>query len=321
MTTQRFLRSVPGASMALPLCAGLREAVHVFDEPSILAINASIAAGRPLLVRGEPGTGKSQLARAAAVDLGRAFLVHTVDAHTETRDILWNMDAVSRLAEAQLLGALKPGDIADARETVGVRKFVEPRSLWWAFDWESARTQATEVRQTEPERPNGWNPELGVVLLIDEIDKADPSVPNGLLDALGNERFDTPIGVVRARAKPLVVITTNEERALPDAFLRRCLVLSLALPEKRDELIKLLVDRGRAHDHTWDASVLWRAAELLADDRAAMSNLDLALPGTAEYLDLVRAVTVQHPTDTEAQLALLEKVKQFALRKHPAGSR
>jgi len=318
--TQRFIRTLPGASIPLPTWVGLREAVHVFDEASVLALNAALATGRPLLVRGEPGTGKSQLARAAAADLARVFLVHTVDAHTETRDILWNLDAISRLAEAQLQGALRPGDAADAREAVEVRRFVEPRSLWWAFDWEHARKQATLVRHSEPERPEGWDPARGAVLLIDEIDKADPSVPNGLLDALGNERFDTPVGVVTAKCRPLVVITTNEERALPDAFLRRCLVLPLALPTARDELLALLVARGKAHDAGWDTRVLWRAAELLADDRAALANLDLALPGTAEYLDLLRAVTVQLPGDIPAQLALLEKVARFALRKHPAGT-
>jgi len=160
------------------------------------------------------------------------------------------------------------------------------------------------------------------VVLVDEIDKADSTVPNGLLDALGHGRFEVdgleaPVEMKRA---PLVLITTNEERALPDAFLRRCVVLHLSLPEKRDLLVARLESRGRAHfpkASDCSDSVLKRAAEMVADDRAEMRERDLAPPGLAEYVDLLRAVTAQRPGDAGAQLSLLERVRQFALRKHP----
>src|SRR5262249_26015573 len=156
--------------------------------------------------------------------------------------------------------------------------------------------------------PEGWMPACGAVVLVDELDKADSAVPNGLLDALGHGRFDVPgrepVALDRDRL-PLVVITTNEERALPDAFLRRCLVLHLALPERHDELVATLIARGRAHFPGGAAAVLERAAALLAADREEIRRRDLAPPGLAEYIDLVRAVTEQHGEEAK-QVALLE---------------
>ena len=113
-----------------------------------------------------------------------------------------------------------------------------------------------------------------------------------------------------------MVITTNEERALPDAFLRRCSVLHLALPEEAGALIEALINRGRAHFPHCAAGVLQRAAQLLAKDRDELRRQDLAPPGLAEYIDLVQAVTEQRK-DEAAQIALLDRIARFALRKHP----
>lgn len=319
-----YLERPPGDVLPLPRFGGLPRSVHVIDEDSVLAINAALATGRPLLVRGEPGTGKSQLARAAAVGLARALLSHAVDARTETRDLLWSVDAVARLAEAQVMGAMRSADEAEVKRRIEVARFVRPGPLWWAFDWSSALDQAVKAGVSEPLRPKDWSPAHGAVVLIDEIDKADASVPNGLLEALGHGRFDVEgrreAVAINAERPPLVVITTNEERALPDAFLRRCLVLHLGLPSERDKLVGLLVARGKAHFENCAAGVLQRAAELLADDREKLLREDVAAPGLAEYIDLVRAVTNQRPSEKE-QRALLEKISKFALRKHPAGVR
>ncbi len=199
---------------------------HVFDETSVDAINSALAAQRPLLVRGEPGAGKSQLARAAASALGRAFVSFTVDARTESRDLLYTIDTVGRLAEARVVAHRKDADKLDLDAHLSERRFAKPGPLWWVFDWTGAKVQA---KGWEPPQPKGSSPDRGAVLLIDEIDKADSSVPNGLLEALGQGEFTTPWGDTIAAAKgavsPLVVITTNEERSLPDAFIRRCLVL------------------------------------------------------------------------------------------------
>lgn len=296
--------------------------VHVFEERQTDAINAALAAGRPLLIRGEPGTGKSQLARAAAQRLKRAYIQYVVDSQTESRDLLWHLDSITRLAEAQIAGALANNSKADRltkiREELRIENFLEPGPLWWAFDWESASRQAMRSRSRQPQQPHGADPSNGCVLLIDELDKAETEVPNGLLDALGSGQIALPSGeVVSARSPtPLVIITTNEERALPDAFIRRCLVLVLKLPENDDALIELLMMRGAAHFPDAAASVCRTAAEMLADDRRIARSIDRrALPGQAEYLDLLRAVLTFHD-DTASQIGALRQVAEYTLKKH-----
>lgn len=158
-------------------------------------------------------------------------------------------------------------------------------------------------------------------MLIDEIDKAEADVPNGLLEALGAGSFH-PQGctepVKATGIAPLVVITTNEERALPDTFVRRCLVLHLRLPSDPKKLKRRLVLRGRAHfGRGVSAKVLVKAARLLIADReTARENHWLPLPGQAECLDLVRAVIARERA-AKAQEALMEKVAEFVLKKHP----
>ena len=330
----KFLNAKPGDTVVLAASPTVPEPVHVWDGREIAAINAALAAKRPLLVRGEPGIGKSQLARAAAKAMGRAFLPYVVDSRTESRDLLWHYDAVARLADAQLMGALvnndPDGGVASARERLAVRRYLQPRPLWWAFDWADALHQAHSVNQHSPEQPDGGDPANGCLVLIDEIDKAESDVPNGLLEALGSGSFappDRPNPVMAVGEPPLVIITTNEERALPDAFIRRCLVLHLLLPENSDDLIKHLVDRGRAHfpqqryPHATD-ELLNKAAQLLARDRETADREHwLPLPGQAEYLDLVRAIL---SLDGQGGLAagydaatLLEQVAGYVLAKHP----
>ena len=301
--------------LPLPKMGGLAAQVHVFDEAQVHAVNMALAAGRPLLVRGEPGTGKSQLARAAAVGLKRALVSTVVHAGTEARDLTYSLDAVERLARAQLLGALNV-ESERVMESMAVTNFLSPGPLWWAFDWESALAVAEDERPALP-APD-CSPENGVVLLIDEIDKADVDVPNGLLEALGNASFEVPDRKdrIEARADPLVILTTNEERALPDAFLRRCLVLHLRLPAESGELIEWLVERGAAHFAAIDETVRRRAAELLVEDRAKAADAGLSPPGQAEYLDLLRAVAAR-AKGAQAQKDLIEKIAAFAYRKHP----
>jgi MoxR-like ATPase len=299
--------------------------VHVLGEREELAIRTAIAAKRALLVRGEPGIGKTQLAKAAAIALKRPIVSFVVDSRTEARDLMWHFDAVARLAEAQVQGALRPQDEAkaNARDALAIERFIHPRPLWWAFDWDGAETQAVKANSARPARLDGCDPANGVVLLIDEIDKAETEVPNGLLEALGAGEF-TPQGfadpvVAGANAvAPLVLITTNEERVLPDAFLRRCLVLHLVLPEDREGLITHLVGRGKAHFPKADPDLLAAAAKMLADDRQRARAADRRpLPGQAEFIDLVRAVLELAPRRRRAQQEILERIAPFALRKIP----
>lgn len=296
-----------------------RTFLHVFDRRVIEALNGALAARRPLLIRGEPGVGKSQIAFAAAKELGRAVVHRVVDAKTDARDLLWSYDAIGRLGEAQIQAAF-PGESADAvRNALRQQKFVQPGVLWWAFDWESATEQAARSGAPLRTAPKGWTKDAGTVVLLDEIDKADADVPNGLLEALGDRSFQVPrldARVVASGPAPLVIITTNEERALPDAFLRRCLVLQLKLPKEEGEFVELLHDRGGAHFPDMSTKVRTAAAQMMFQDRARYRQERLTPPGQAEYLDLLRAIDALDG-DEAAQLDRLDRLREFVFHKHP----
>jgi MoxR-like ATPase len=212
--------------LTLPRTGTWPASVHLFDQASADAVLAALAAERPLLVRGEPGAGKSQLARAAAQVLGRLFVGSVVHSRSEAQDLKWEYDAVARLGEAQVLAAV-PSDLG-YRERLDPRRFLIPGPLWWVFDWSSAEAQVRDYslcKAHPPAVPDGWTPAQGAVLLIDEIDKAEADLPNALLETLGNGAFpvpwlDGPVGLRAGVPPPLVVVTTNEERELPAAFLR-----------------------------------------------------------------------------------------------------
>jgi MoxR-like ATPase len=299
---------------------GLPEQYHLFDPESVVAIRAALAARRPLLVRGEPGVGKTQLAAAAAHVLKRPLVPKVVDSRTESRDLLWEFDAIRRLADAQIAAAFSP-ETLETRLEIG--NYVRPGPLWWAFDWDNARDQAERTRSEIPPCDSGVDPHNGCVVLIDEIDKADPDVPNGLLEALGSGRF-TPLGQTKPvevqGEPPLVVITTNEERVLPNAFVRRCLVLELKLPPGDPALIAHLVARAEVHfpDRKDGSKELFqKAAELLVRDRRAAREANvMPLPGQAEYLDLLRAVFNLERDSGDRPEETLESVSRYAVRKH-----
>lgn len=318
--TPTFLTLPDDKVIKLPAWGGHKKAAHVIDEGSVFALNAALATGRPLLVRGEPGMGKSQLARAAAVGLKRVLLHHTVDARTEPRDLLWTVDAVARLAEAQVMGALHGVTRREVHATIDVRRFTQPGALWWAFDWDSASAQADLARVRPPEVPEGCDPAAGSVVLVDEIDKADVAIPNALLDALGHGRFEVPgcedVVTMRRERRPLVVITTNEERALPDAFLRRCFVMHLGLPTAGGELREALYQRGEAHFGKAREAVLRQGADIAAR-RLERRHEETPAPGVAEYIDLVEAV-LEQPAAGIAPDALMKKIVPFVLDKHAA---
>ena len=313
-------------SISLPKRGSWPEAVHIFDEASVHALMAAQAAERPLLIRGEPGTGKSQLARAAAEATGRLFLSAVVNARTECQDLQWQFDAVARLGEAQALAHCSADEIP---RRINPLRFLSPGPLWWVFDWEFAQKQyelCDHVLELAPAPPDGWESSRGSVLLIDEIDKADTDLPNGLLETLGNGDFAVPylgasVRQSQACPPPLVIITTNEERELPAAFLRRCLVLQLGLPEADDELLDFLCKRGEVHFGKRCADTVRRkAGELLLEDRKTANAQGLSPPGQAEYLDLLRAVCKLSHGESE-QINWLAKISEFVLKKAPTSPR
>ncbi|WP_207478311.1 AAA family ATPase [Arenibaculum pallidiluteum] len=173
---------------------------YVATDDLRVAVNAAIALQRPLLVKGEPGTGKTVLAQEIAKALGRPLLTWHIKSTTRAQQGLYEYDAVSRLRDGQL-GDERVRDIAN---------YIRRGKLWEAF---------------EAEEPP--------VLLIDEIDKADIEFPNDLLQELDRmEFFVYETGqTVRARQRPVVVITSNNEKELPDAFLRRCFFHYIRFPD------------------------------------------------------------------------------------------
>jgi MoxR-like ATPase len=175
-------------------------AAYVATADLTVAVNAAITLERPLLVKGEPGTGKTELAREIAGGLGLPLIEWHVKSTTKAAQGLYEYDAVSRLRDSQL------GD----ERVHDVRNYIRPGPLWRAF---AAGNK--------------------VVLLIDEIDKADIEFPNDLLQELDRMEFYVyETGeTVRASARPIVVITSNNEKELPDAFLRRCFFHYIRFPD------------------------------------------------------------------------------------------
>tara|TARA_R100001129_G_scaffold186575_1_gene178989 strand:- start:14510 stop:15352 length:843 start_codon:yes stop_codon:yes gene_type:complete len=182
---------------------------YVADKDLTIAVNAAIRLERPLLVKGEPGTGKTELARQVAGSLGLDLIEWSIKSTTKAQQGLYEYDAVNRLRDSQL-GDERVNDISN---------YIRRGKLWEAFDSDKK-----------------------VVLLIDEIDKADIEFPNDLLQELDRMEFHVyETGeLVKARQRPIVIITSNNEKELPDAFLRRCFFHYIRFPDM--ETLQKIVD-------------------------------------------------------------------------------
>ncbi|TQM84471.1 MoxR-like ATPase [Saccharothrix saharensis] len=254
---------------------------YVPSDDLELAVRVARAIGRPLLLYGEPGSGKSTLAAYVAVTHGLRYYEHVTTARTEPQDFLWTFDHVRRLSDAQV-GPLDGHD----------RRYVTPGPLWWAFQREVA---LAETGRVEPFRE--WNEpkaDQPAVVLIDEIDKADPDTPNGLLGPLADRRFKVTDldGEPQVAEQPfganLIIITSNEERDLPEAFVRRCVVSHLPLHD--DEALLDIVDRHLGdRRHELSDELLRHLLDELAAERRKAGHGGRRLASTAEFLDAVNA--------------------------------
>jgi MoxR-like ATPase len=182
---------------------------YIATDDLKIAVNAAVALERPLLIKGEPGTGKTVLAYEIARAMNAPLITWHIKSTTKAHNGLYEYDAVSRLRDSQL-GEARVHD---------VRNYLKPGKLWEAF--------------TAPNRP---------VLLIDEIDKADIEFPNDLLQELDRMEFyvHETGETIRAEVRPIVIITSNNEKELPDAFLRRCFFHYIRFPD--DQTMKSIVD-------------------------------------------------------------------------------
>ena len=226
-----------------------------------LAVNAAVTLEKPLLIKGEPGTGKTRLAEELAESLGVPLLRWQIKSTTKAQQGLYEYDAVSRLRDSQL-GSDKVHDIAN---------YIKPGKLWQAF--------------TAPERP---------VLLIDEIDKADIEFPNDLLHELDQMEFHVyETGEqVRADHRPIVIITSNNEKELPDAFLRRCFFHYIKFPDA-----ETLAQIVQVHYPDIRKNLLSTAPEVFFDLRG-VPNLKKK-PSTSELIDWLKLLLAEDISPAE----------------------
>jgi len=225
---------------------------YVTSEPLRNAVNVSIALGRPLIIRGEPGTGKTRLAHSIARGLGKQLIVWNIKSTTKAQEGLYVYDTVQRLNDSRF----GDGDVSD------IKQYIKLGKLGQAF--------------TSPEQ---------VVVLIDEVDKADLEFPNDLLNELDEMSFYIPETneTITAVYRPITLITSNAEKELPDAFLRRCIFHYIEFPDA-----DLMTEIVKVHYPDIGATLLRNAL----DTFYSLRRVDdfRKKPSTSELIDWLKAL-------------------------------
>lgn len=300
--------------------------VYVHDQKIVFAVQVAQKTGRPLLLQGPAGCGKSSLAPFVANELGCRFYSYTVNARTQARDLMWDFDALGRLNDANIAASVDEARV----KVVNLHNYITPGVLWWAFEPGSAalrgavggkhlqvplcRDPAT-IDPKDPDKVIHYR-QPGAVVLIDEIDKADPDVPNNLLEAFGSRRFtvaETGTRIEEQRPYPLIFITTNKERELPNAFLRRCIMLELHHKSAEDLEKIAKAQLGEEHSDSY-LPVARKVVEL----RTQAHERNLREPSTAEYLDALvacRELGVLPDGKTTAERRRWQDLIEIGLRK------
>ena len=284
--------------------------MHVYDDDILLAVNVALTINRPLFISGEPGSGKTTLAASVAAVLGWRFYNRVVTSRTQARDLEWSFDALRRLGDAQ-------ASHAGTKELKPPGFYVEPGVLWWAFHPESAALRGMQADEIEAgmraSDPGKGGSAAGAVVLLDEIDKADPDVPNDLLEPLDRRCFtveETQVPVRHEKGGVLVIITTNGERELPPAFLRRCVSLQLKPPT--GSWLTTIAAKKFPHGN---ADIHSRIATDVMELRKQAKDHGLRQPSTAEYLD---AIEVCRDLDIDCASPVWQQARQAVLWKHEA---
>ncbi len=286
---------------------------YVPSDGLVEAVKLAIALQRPLLLEGKPGSGKTQLASSLVFQLTKnnlpghtesagkkpwwPFYIWNVKSYTQARDGFYTFDAVGRLRDAQIAGV----------------------TLSQAQNWRDAQEIQQAWQNPKKYRKFGalglaiQQPDKRAVLLIDEVDKADSDFTNDLLLELDQYRFDVPetdeIEIV-AKHKPIIILTSNQEKPLPDAFLRRCLYFNIEFPES-DVLADIAKQRFTLADEDAQDTLL-RSIEEFTKVRSIINSQGSKAPGTSEFLDLLAALYFQVETKVERDQVLSE------LHKRPA---